>query len=1065
MSLYLQVSNSLSALARRMCLQLQAQENGVFQPFYIVTQTEGMNNWLKLQMSACMGIAANYRFLKPNDIIFDVYQLLGGRYTQSMAPESLTWLLYKLLNDSYFTARFKSVASYYAEGADKDVKRLALAEKLADLLDQYQIYRPEMIRRWNEAELSEVGADDWQMYLWIKAREISKGMLPDRTQIGQYVLDALARGEHAGHLKDHIPAVHIFGLSVITAYHLQLFSALAPHLDFYFHILNPAPSEYWFEDRSEKQLAFLKKKGWAEPHDVALGNQLLVSWGRLIQNTFSLFFQQEELINSYEEVEPEPPGDSTLLHRIQQDIFYNRSKEDRLPLSAAHLADGSLSVNACYTPAREVEALYNYLVQLIDKRGEKISARDIVVMVSDIDTYAPYIRAVFNNAPYKFYYTIADESFIASDSVSSALHSVLKMNRSTFKAEEVLQLLDSAFIRRRFGISDVDLIRRVVKRAGIRFGIYGDKSDDTRYVSWKYGISRILYGLCVSGDEKLVGEDGEVYHPLDIVEGLASAELVRFAHFIEILIHSVNVREQDRSLAEWIHYIEWVLHNLIFEPGDDANEDYDSLLKQLEQYNTLSALLPEKISFDVFAHNFLHTLTGGTRASAFAAGGITFCSLIPMRSIPFQVVAMLGLNFDKFPRKEVPSGFSLIEKEKRKGDRNVRENDKHLFLETLLSARKYLYLSYVGQSVKDNTPLPPSLMVDELVDYIEEGLAVTHSRPAVIRKHPLHNFSRRYLDPHSGLYNYLNSGGGEELNIFTGDGKEEGPVPPGTVNIESFVNFFKNPFKSYYNEVLGIYLSTEELLLSVTEVFELDGLQQWQLKKSLLEVDEAHQLEDIRTQLVRTAALPLKHMSDIAIQSLEKEVAPVRQLFREQTSGAVKDKIEISLSLAGRELKGELHNLYGSRIVELSWSKNEVTYLQEAYLRYLILRAAGYDHQLMFISALRGQVFRACEISTAEATERLSALLGLYEGGHQRILGWYPRIADSPAAFAKLNAEKFSPDVDKVLNGYGRRCKDSYVMKEYDQGFFRREQAWDDFREVAERLLLPLKDVFSGYYQ
>ena len=37
------------------------------------------------------------------------------------------------------------------------------------------------------------------------------------------------------------------------------------------------------------------------------------------------------------------------------------------------------------------------------------------------------------------------------------------------------------------------------------------------------------------------------------------------------------------------------------------------------------------------------------------------------------------------------------------GDRSVREDDRYLFLEALLSARQVFYLSYIGQSIKDNS--------------------------------------------------------------------------------------------------------------------------------------------------------------------------------------------------------------------------------------------------------------------------------------------------------------------------------------------------------------------------
>lgn len=189
MALKLQVSNSLISLANQLCADLKAENNTVFRPNYIITQTEGMNNWLKMQLASNLGIAANYHFLKPNDLIHQTYQILGGQFLQPLSAENQCWVLFKLLAEKDFSDRFKTISAYYTtEGPDKHLKRMALAEKVADLFDQYQMYRPELIDKWNSDSLNEVAADEWQQYLWIKAKQILEDKLPDKTVIGKYIL-------------------------------------------------------------------------------------------------------------------------------------------------------------------------------------------------------------------------------------------------------------------------------------------------------------------------------------------------------------------------------------------------------------------------------------------------------------------------------------------------------------------------------------------------------------------------------------------------------------------------------------------------------------------------------------------------------------------------------------------------------------------------------------------------------------------------------------------------------------------------------------------------------------
>lgn len=404
---------------------------------------------------------------------------------------------------------------------------------------------------------------------------------------------------------------------------------------------------FWFDDRNEKQLARWRQKGLNDIEDPKAGNALLTGWGRVIQDSFSLFFAYDAFINAYQEIELVEPATDSLLHKIQHDIF-SAATTNRQPISSRDITDGSITINACYTIAREVEVLYNYLVHLVAGRKEKLSPRDIVVMVSDIDAYAPYIKAVFNNAPYTFRYTIADESYTDNDNLFNALHAVLTMNEENFKAETIMQLLDFSYIRKRFNLYDTALIRRIIEAANIRFGISGSKKDETHFVSWQYGIQRIMYGICMSGGEEY-GSGDDSFFPLDIIEGSDADEVIRFCHFADVLMSSIVDRRRSRSIVEWVAYTEQVLHNLVFEPVEEIDEDYNTLIKQLTAYNALNEFMREKVTFEVFSHSFLDSLTGSTRSGLFVNGGITFCSLIPMRSIPFKVVALMGLNYDKFP--------------------------------------------------------------------------------------------------------------------------------------------------------------------------------------------------------------------------------------------------------------------------------------------------------------------------------------------------------------------------------------------------------------------------------
>ena len=139
MSIQLFVSNALPKLAAQMASDLKQNKSNVFAPEQIITQTEGMNNWLKICLSQHLGIAANLVFGKPSDLISKIYYLLGGFSKPILGVDYIKWNLYHILSEQGFKDKFLGIAKYYA---GNDVKQIALASKLADLFDQYQIYLP-----------------------------------------------------------------------------------------------------------------------------------------------------------------------------------------------------------------------------------------------------------------------------------------------------------------------------------------------------------------------------------------------------------------------------------------------------------------------------------------------------------------------------------------------------------------------------------------------------------------------------------------------------------------------------------------------------------------------------------------------------------------------------------------------------------------------------------------------------------------------------------------------------------------------------------------------------------
>ncbi|MEX2327015.1 MAG: exodeoxyribonuclease V subunit gamma, partial [Pseudomonadales bacterium] len=138
-----------------------------FTPLTIVVQSYGMGQWLKLQLAKRCGIAANIDCILPANLIWQLYQHLLDDLelpkTSPYAIERLTWLIMRLLPDCSGD-QYTQVRQFLDGRGDSQVRYYQLSEKIATLYDQYLIYRPDWILKWEAGDDGAPGT--WQRDLW-----------------------------------------------------------------------------------------------------------------------------------------------------------------------------------------------------------------------------------------------------------------------------------------------------------------------------------------------------------------------------------------------------------------------------------------------------------------------------------------------------------------------------------------------------------------------------------------------------------------------------------------------------------------------------------------------------------------------------------------------------------------------------------------------------------------------------------------------------------------------------------------------------------------------------------
>ncbi|MFS9539415.1 exonuclease V subunit gamma, partial [Klebsiella pneumoniae] len=173
------------------------------------------------------------------------------------------------------------------------------------------------------------------------------------------------------------------------------------------------------------------------------------------------------------------------------------------------LDDRSLSIHVCHSPQREVEVLHDRLLAMLEA-DPTLTPRDIIVMVADIDSYSPYIQAVFGAASGDRWlpWAISDRRARESHPVLQAFITLLSLPDSRFASEDVLALLDVPVLAARFNITEEGLryLRQWVNESGVRWGMDDDNVREldlpaTGQHTWRFGLTRMLLGYAMDSRE------------------------------------------------------------------------------------------------------------------------------------------------------------------------------------------------------------------------------------------------------------------------------------------------------------------------------------------------------------------------------------------------------------------------------------------------------------------------------------------------------------------------------------------------------------------------------------
>ena len=1077
MTLRLFTSNRLEILADALAEVLSKPLASVLDEELIVVQSRGMERWVSMQLAQRHGICANYIFPFPNAFVHDIFQKIIPDLPErsSFDPKIMTWRIMKLLPSCIRKPGFESLSAYLGD-TQRNLKRFQLSERITDTFDQYMLFRPEIIFRWEGGE-----ENHWQAVLW---RELIKetGTM-HRAALGKTFLKATEEFPTTIH---SLPErISVFGISALPRFHIQMLDALSRFSQINLFLMNPC-KEYWGDILSDwemkKTIARKGKRDLAfEELHLEKGNSLLASMGVLGKDFF-------DLVNEYD-CEELPSfknsGENNLLSWIQSDILNLRDRHQGLDAKEMiALNDNSIQVHSCHGPMREIEVLHDRLLDMFEKDSDLLP-KDILVMTPDIETYAPYIQAVFDtpaDASRKIPFSISDRSIRRESEIINTFLAILDLLGSRFAASQIFAILESPAVHRKFDIiePDLTLVRKWLTDTRIRWGIDREGRSQLGLPAltentWKAGLERLILGYAMPGqDEKMF--NGIL--PYDHIEGSNASVLGRLLDFTEQLFTYVTSLGQPRTLNQWSKTLTELLEKF-FMPDEDTEREMQVMRRTLNDLGDMQkiAVFDEEIDINVIKwhlRNFLETERFGF---VFITGGVTFCAMLPMRSIPFKVICCVGMNGDAYPRQAKPLGFDLIAKHPKPGDRSRRNDDRYLFLEAILSARKILYTSYIGQNIQDNSIIPPSVVVSELMDYIEQGFTISGKTilDHIFTKHHLQAFSPEYFKKDKKLFSYSEENcqaaqcileAREAPISFISRGLSNPEEEWKTVDLNDLSTFFANPSRFLLNKRLGIHLEERASILEDREAFDVRALEKYLLNKKLLEKKlEGENLKGFFPTVHASGQLPHGTLGECIFEELSQGV----ESFVEKSKLYIQEKtlepLEVDLNISGFRLTGQINPIYPERLVQYRYARVKARDRLKVWIHHLALNSLMADTypRTSMLAGLepdkrREAVWTAWEYSPVEnSKDILESLLNEYWAGLMKPLHFF---LETSWTYAHMLLEKNKSGEDALNSArriwektdYNRgECEDPY----YQLCFGNTDPFDSEFQRIAEQVFRP----------
>ncbi|WAI18637.1 MAG: exodeoxyribonuclease V subunit gamma [Buchnera aphidicola (Acyrthosiphon caraganae)] len=616
----------------------------------------------------------------------------------------------------------------------------------------------------------------------------------------------------------------------------------------------------------------------------------------------------------------------------------------------------------CFNKKNEIEILHKKLLVFFSENSS-IKPGDVVVTSFSLESYISYIDSIFTSLDNKqqIPFFISKKFSKKTEIIFSSFKKILNLSNSRFENEEILELLDVPEIANKFNFleEEIKILYHWIEEANIRWAIDSRHKDylsfpENKENTWFYGIEKLLLSYAMNDTETIWNN----ILSCSLINGSRAELIGKLIIFIKVLKKWQNKLSKSQNLTYWRSLSKNLINDFFY-----YNKKTEQSIHMIHRYwiemidNGLSSNYLNKISINILKKNFFYKYYH-TDNQMFFPGVVNFCHPASICYIPFKIICIIGFDHLSIPKINHLDNFNLLKKYPLIEDIDIYQKYCYLFIQSISCAEKYFYISYVGYSLKDESKIYPSVLVDQLLNYIafnfyligDQNLTLKDNTKKLI-KHLCKKYKKQYFYEKKNI-NYLTKENFNKIfkypekNIYDKDLLNKNSF--NKINIKDLIDFWKNPIRYFFNFSLNIKINIKKQILNTTEPFLVDQLEAFKIKNILLnKIINNQNTIKLFQYYILSGKLPYHFFGKIfwdqnikEITLIAKEVMKYRVLTHEK---------KINLNIEKYQINGILYEI--QKIGLLRWKINRINYSDRIslWLEHLIYSASGGDGESIII--------------------------------------------------------------------------------------------------------------------